>query len=107
MPSWTLLVLVDFASGKLWTKDFDAAPSEQDSASLSGVQSFLLDWVMSVVNHAPTVWWSDNGGQFKSVINALMENTFGTVPVFIPPGHPASNGLTERMNGVLGRLAND
>ncbi|CAK0837823.1 unnamed protein product [Prorocentrum cordatum] len=103
--AWTLLVLVDFASGKMWTKDFDAAPAETDAASLSGAQSFLMDWVMSVVKHAPTVWWSDSGGQFKSEINAMVENAFGTVSAFIPPGHPAPNGLTERMNAVLGRLA--
>ncbi|CAK0798886.1 unnamed protein product, partial [Prorocentrum cordatum] len=103
--AWTLLALVDFARGKMWTKDFDAAPAETDAASLSGVQSFLMDWVMSAVNHAPTAQWSDNGGQFQSVINAMVENAFGTAPVFIPPGHPASNGLTERMSAALGRLA--
>ena len=96
-----LLVLVDFASTKLWTKDFDVTPGEKGGATLADVQTFLRDWVLSVVNHAPVVWWSDNGGQFKSVINRLVEHLFGTVPIFIPPEHPASNGLSERMIALV------
>ena len=107
LPPWTLLVLVCFASTKIWTKDFDGGPAGKGGATLAGVQSYVRDWTLSVVNHAPVVWWADNGGQFKNVINDLNEALFGTVPIFIPPGHPASNGLTERMNSMLGRLGND
>ena len=48
-----------------------------------------------------SVNWSDNGGQFRNVVEAAMEAAFGTKARHIPPGHPQSNGLVEVYNRIL------
>lgn len=57
------------------------------------MQDRLLRWYSEV--QVPRVCWSDNGGQFKSVICEALKKTLDISPHFIPPRHPQSNGLVE------------
>ena len=57
------------------------------------MQDRLLRWYSEV--QVPRVCWSDNGGQFKSVICEAFKKTLDISPHFIPPRHPQSNGLVE------------
>ena len=47
---------------------------------------------------------SDNGGEFKNELAARVSKQFGFRQRFISPGHPQSNGLCERCNGVISTL---
>lgn len=65
--------------------------------SLQEVQQILLRWYAE--NDLPRVIWSDNGGQFRSVVADAIESTLGVQARYIPPGHPQSNGLVEMKLG--------
>jgi transposase InsO family protein len=92
--AWIMLVGVDFASRKVFAWDMDL-----DKAKLEHVQSAMMSYAEQ--NDMFSVGWSDNGGQFKNVIEAAMLEAFGVKARHIPPGHPQSNGLVEGMNRVL------
>ena len=52
-------------------------------------------------HEVPVVAWSDNGGQFKNVIEAAIENALGVKARHIPPGRPQANGLVEVFNRIM------
>ena len=49
----------------------------------------------------PVVCWSDNGGQFKNIVQEGIRMALGVLPRHIPPGRPQANGLTEGYNRIL------
>ena len=92
---WVMLLAVDFTSGKVFTWDIDFG-----KATLQEVQTRLVGDFMSN-NDPPAILWSDNGGQFKTVLEQLFEELLFCKCVFIPPGHPASNGYVEVLNRII------
>ena len=92
---WVMLLMVDFTSGKVfgWDLDFKAA-------TLEIVQDRIVNDFM-VNNDPPEVIWSDNAGQFRSVLEEVLRDMLNVRSVFIPVGHPASNGYVEAMNKVV------
>lgn len=49
----------------------------------------------------PLVVWTDNGGPFRNVIQAALEQSIGVKPRHIPPGRPQANSLVEVYNRIL------
>ena len=94
---WVLLLLVDFTSGKVfcWDLDFQGATLEEVQGRIVG---FMTQY------DPPLILWSDNGGQFKNVLEVLFLNILYCKCCFIPVGHPASNGLVEVMNGIVASM---
>jgi hypothetical protein len=45
--------------------------------------------------------WTDNGCQFRNVVEVALERALGVKPHHIPPGRPEANGLVERYNGIV------
>ena len=66
---------------------------------MTAVQNILLKFYYEV--EMPSIIWSDNGGQFKSIVEVAVERSLGIKPKHIPAGRPESNGLTETFNRVL------
>ena len=94
-PKWVMLLLVDFTSGKVfgWDLDFKAA-------TLDVVQDRVVNDFM-VNNDPPEIMWSDNASQFRSVLEEVLRLLLNVRSVFIPVGHPASNGYVEALNRVI------
>ena len=91
---WIMLLAVCFTSHKVWAWDLD--PKQ---ASLKNVQNIMLRFFAE--HELPAVTWTDNGGQFATVIGQALYNAIGVQPRTIPPGRPQSNGLTEKYNHLL------
>ena len=94
LPPWVMLSAVDFCSRKVFAWDFDIG-----EADLAHVQSTLLR--LFADHELPLVSWSDNGGQFKKVIQAAIQQATGCKPRHIPPNRPEANGLVEVFNRIM------
>ena len=95
---WVMLLAVDFTSGKVFAWDIDCG-----KVTVQEVQSRLVGDFMSN-NDPPVILWSDNGGQFKTVLEQLFQELLFCKCAFIPPGHPASNGYVEVLNRILSAM---
>lgn len=91
---WVMLLLVDLCSNRLWAFDMD-----EKKKTVKEVQAVLLHWYHEV--ELPSIIWSENGGQFKSIVETAVERSLGLKPKHIPPGRPEANGLVETYNRVL------
>jgi len=91
---WIMLLAVCFCSNKIWTWDID-----EGKATLETVQNLLLRFFAT--EDLPAVCWSDNGGQFKNIVQEGIRMALGVLPRHIPPGRPQANGLTEGYNRIL------
>ena len=91
---WYMLLAVDFCSNKVWTWDLDC-----EQIKLEHVQERLLKFYAT--EDLPCAVWSDNGGQFRTVVAAALKASLGVNPRYIPPGRPQANGLTEGFHKVM------
>ena len=102
--AWVMLLAVDFASRRCFAWDIDTG-----SADLKTVQGIMLRFAQE--HDLVSVGWTDNGGQFRNIVESAMHEAFGVTARHIPPGHPQSNGLVEAQivieAGMMARLASD
>ena len=93
-PVWIMLLAVDFCTNKRFAWDLD-----KDRADLQHVQGMILCFFCE--QELPLVSWSDNGRQFRNVIQEALEKSIGVKARHIPPGRPQANGLVECFNKIL------
>ena len=93
-PKWSMLLALDFTSGKTWTWALDFG-----EATAVKVQELMLKFYAD--NELPAICWTDNGGQFRNLLTTAIEATLGVRPRTIPPGRPQANGLVECHNRLL------
>ena len=91
---WLMLLAVDFATNKVFAWDL-----ELDQGDLEHVQAVILRFFQE--QELPVIAWSDNGGPFRNVIEAVLEQTLGVKPRHILPGRPQANGLVEVFNRIM------
>ena len=88
------MLAIDFTTTKAFAWDLDIG-----DATLEVVQGQILKFFAE--HDCPVISHSDNGCQFRNVIQAALENSLGVKPRHIPPGRPQANGLVEAFNRIL------
>ena len=86
---WGMLLAVCFTSKKVFAWDRNAG-----EATLENVYGLIIRFMHEQELMLAT--WTDNGTQFRNVIEAALARALGVKPHHIPPGRPEANGLVER-----------